>query len=413
MDFGNIRDYDNEIRSIRDWALRLRRIRPPIKTTWEEPADWVVKDSNLKGKPATVLIITLTPTGCEWARTGGCTMCGEYEGSAKNNVVSAEFHIAQFSSAISKYVAKYKPSWIRIYQEGNYTNIHEVHRSAQKTILRLASIISGVERITIESMAKYISQESARELRSALASDVELEVGMGFEAENDVVRNVCVNKGETLDDYHRALALLKKNGLRSLAYVLLKPAFLSEGEAIDEAIETVKTAYNFGFDAVSLEPMSIHEFTLVHALSLKGLYTPPWLWSVMKVAKSVHTNKEFRIGGVGYNPRPINVAHNKCQKEPNCNKACWNAIRQYNRTRRFEILDTLSCECQKDWEAECRQVQSPLKERIDSQLAKLSYGEYVNFVRSRETEKSPVLAHALPEIGGTQYDQRTAESERT
>lgn len=407
MDFGNIREYSDEMRSIREWALKLRRIMSPIKTTWEEPADWVVKDSNLRGKPVIAINITLTPTGCEWASTGGCTMCGEYEGSTKNNTVPAEFHIAQFSSAVSKYVAKYKPSWIRINQEGNYANVHEVQISAQKTILRLASMISGVERITIESMAKYINQEGTDELRSALASDVELEVGIGFEAENDVVRNVCVNKGESIEDFRRAVGLLRSKGLRSRAYVLLKPPFLSEGEAIEEAIETINAAYDLGFDSVSLEPMSVHEFTLVHALSLEGLYTPPWLWSVIRVAKSVRTHKEFGIGGIGYYPRPINVAHNKHEKEPDCNKDCWNAIKKYNQTRRLETLDNLSCNCEKLWEIECRQTEIPLKERIDSQIARLNYDKYVDFINSQKRASSPLVAHALPRIGGTQYGERT------
>jgi len=405
MDFGDLRDYGDEIRSIRHWALKLRQIRAPIKTTWEEPADWVVKDSNLGGKAVTVISITLTPTGCEWASTGGCTMCGEYEGSTKNNVISPEFHIAQFSSAISKYVAQYKPSWIRINQEGNYTNAHEVHPSAQKTILRLASMISGVQRITIESMAKYMSQERAEELKSALASNVELEVGMGFEAVNDVVRNVCVNKGETIQDYHRAIELLGSRGIRTLAYVLLKPPFVSEGEAIDEAEKTIKAAYDLGFDAVSLEPMSVHQFTLVHALNLEGLYTPPWLWSVIKVAKDVHTDKEFRIGGVGYYPRPVDVSHNRCSKEPDCNRDCWSAIKKYNQTRNFDVLSNLSCNCQREWETECQRVEGSLKERINAQIASLSYQKYFDFVNSQRAVKSPVLEHALPKVGGTQYGQ--------
>jgi radical SAM enzyme (TIGR01210 family) len=407
MDFGDINDYTNEMQSIREWALRLRQIRPPIKTSWEEPADWVTKGSNLGGKTATVVSITLTPTGCEWANSGGCTMCGEYEGSAKNVTVSPEFHIAQFASAVSKYVALHHPSWLRIYQEGNYTNAHEVHPTAQKTILRLASMISGVQRITIESMAKYISQEGAQNLRSTLASNAELEVGMGFEAENDVVRNVCVNKGETMDDYRRAIKLLRSQGLHTLAYVLLKPPFLSESEAIDEAIRTIRIANDLGFDAVSLEPMSVHRFSLVHALYLEGLYRPPWLWSVIEVAKNVHIDKEFRIGGVGYYPRSVDVAHNKCQRQLDCNKKCWNAIREYNQTRDFGALNDLSCECRRDWETELQRIEPPLKERINVQVARLNYEKYVDSVKSPESGRNLVLEHALPKIGGTQYEQNT------
>ena len=352
--FGNVHDYTKQLGIIREWALRLRRLRPPLRTTWKEPADWVVKDANIHGEPVRSLTITLTPTGCEWARSGGCTMCGEFEGSTKSELVPAEFHISQFASAVSKYVPKYNPAWIRIYQEGNYTNEHEIEDSARVTIIQLASTIGGIQRITIESMAKYLRQENLQELSKAITRDVELEIGMGFESESDVVRNVCINKGESMGDIRKAVGLLKSMGIRSLAYVLLKPPFLSEGEAIDDAISTIRSAYEIGFDAVSLETVSIHRYTLVHALYLEGLYHLPWLWSVIEVAQSAYEGRDFRIGGIGFYPRPINVAYNRhLNGSDGCNETLWKAIKEFGRSRRMAIFQDLNCYCKAEWEKIC------------------------------------------------------------
>ena len=46
-----------------------------------------------------------------------------------------------------------------------------------------------------------------------------------------------------------------------IAYVILKPPFLSEQEAITEAISTIGFANEIGFERISLEPMTIHGYT--------------------------------------------------------------------------------------------------------------------------------------------------------
>lgn len=404
LDFGMVQDYTKQLHQIKHWAKQLRQLRPQVETDWREPADWVIKDGNLHGNPVKTLTVTLTPTGCEWASKGGCTMCGEFEGSTKSKTVPAMFHVAQFASAVSKYVTQYNPAWIRIYQEGNYTNQHEIESSAQLMILRLASLISGIRRITVESMAKYLTQESVDKLREAISQNVELEVGMGFEGENDVVRNVCVNKGENIKNFRKVVGHLKEVGLRSLAYVVLKPPFLSEGEAIKEAIATIQLADDIGFDAISLEPASIHRYTVAHALNLEGLYEPPWLWSVVEVVQSARQISDFRIGGVGFYPRPINVAYNRHPDEcDGCNSTFWAAIKEYGKSRNIDIFEDLNCACKDEWE-EARQVsEPPLRTRIDQQLGCLDFDRYKKVISEGSSVSQPVVSHTTAVKGGTQY----------
>ena len=402
--FGKPHDFITELTRISGMAHHLRRLRPEVTTSWEEPADWVVKDANLHGLPVTSLTITLTPTGCEWADHGGCTMCGEYEGSTKGQFLPPEFHIAQFATALSKYAAKYNPAWLRIYQEGNYANSREMPPDTQTSILRLASLIAGIKRITIESLAKYITPEIAASWAGAVARDVELEVGMGFEAQDDVVRNVCVNKGESIQDFHRAVGLLKTTGIKSLAYVLIKPPFLTEREAITEAIATIRVANEMGFDAISIEPTSIHPYSLVHALSLEGAYEVPWLWSVVTVALSGRAVPDLRIGGIGFYPRPINVANNRHRcTERDCNEAFWMALKGYGRTRQLDLLESLECSCKADWQAVCETAAEPLRLRIDQQLACLDIDRYAGVVRREGVVRARLVDSASSTSGASQY----------
>lgn len=405
IDFGTVTEYTEEYKSIVDTAKKLRHLKGEYHTTWKEPAEWAVKYSNLGGVPKKVLTITLTPTGCSWAEAGGCTMCGEYEGSQKASAVSSEFHIAQFSVALAKYVKKYNPSWLRIEQEGNFTNKSEVGLEAQLTILRLASMLKGIERITIEARPIYITPQIVEQLKEAVSgSNVELEIGMGLEAQNDVVRNICVNKGESKTIFEDAVRLMNENGIFPLAYVLLKPPFLTEGEAIQEAIDTIRYANAIGFKRISLEPMSLHKYTLVDALAEAGCYQVPWLWSVIEVAKICKDIPELGIGGVGYYPRPRYLSqnhHTETGKEADCNRVIWNALKDFSKYRNFSVFEGLNCSCQEKWHQECAKQAKPLKERIQTQLALVDIEKYK---KSMEEDVAEGAENTIIIAGGTQQN---------
>jgi radical SAM enzyme (TIGR01210 family) len=381
-DFGVPQDYRDELKRIVVCAKSLRKVKPGKKTEWNEAAECHVKYSNLHGESVLALTITLSPTGCEWARKGGCTMCGEFEGSYKRRSLtrSPQFHISQFAAAIGDprvwALAKKENksiTWLRINQEGNYTNIHEMNFQAQEVILRLAMHIEGIKRITIESRPQYITEESVAFLKKLFdGSSVELEIGMGVEAENDVVRDICINKHGSRKQFNSAVELLKANNILPLAYVLLKPPFLTEAEAIDEAVATAHFAVNTGFSRISFEPMSIHHYTLVDALVKTGDYKAPWLWSVVEVAKRCSDiSSMFGIGGVGYYPIPAEYSSNACSNEVDCTENFSAAIVEYNKKRNVSVFDSLTCDCKSDWEKACRHEASPLKERIQQQLTRV------------------------------------------
>ena len=104
--FGKIFDYNEELKRICEIAKKLRLLRGESNLSWEEPAEYAVKYSYMYGKAVKTLTITLNPTGCEWAKNGGCTMCGEYEGSSKNAIIPDYLHIAQFAKAVADLVSK-------------------------------------------------------------------------------------------------------------------------------------------------------------------------------------------------------------------------------------------------------------------------------------------------------------------
>lgn len=376
---NRIEEYREELRDIVNIVKELRGKHNGRQTSWMEPAEWHLKYSNINKKPELALTITLSPTGCEWAQKGGCTMCGEFEGSYKETILikDPKFHIAQFAMAIgdpqiwaAAKSEKCDISWLRINQEGNFFNEAEMNRTAQYAILNLATHIRGLKKITVESRPQYLTEEVILNISKIFKdSGIKFEIGMGLEAKNEIIRNVCINKQEKNSDFVHAVSLLKQNGISPLAYIIIKPPFLTEAEAIDEAVETAHFAHEIGFERISFEPMSIHPYTLVDALRQTGDYNAPWLWSVVEIAKRCADISDIvGIGGVGYYPIPSSYAHNYCNLEKDCDERFLNAIMEYNRTRDTSIFKNLSCECKTEWEKVCAYSSETLKDRIKKQI---------------------------------------------
>ncbi len=67
-------------------------------------------------------------------------------------------------------------------------------------------------------------------------------------------------------------------------YLLLKPPFLSEEEALEGAVLSIKDAAPYS-DTISVNPMNIQNFTFVRYLWKEGLYVPLGLGTLLEVLK--------------------------------------------------------------------------------------------------------------------------------
>lgn len=369
----------SDIRSI----MRQIRANTPkaASPTWRKPADLSKRFDFLNGDKVRAASITLFPSGCQYAAQGGCTMCGEWSGSNLGELVSAEFHVAQFAAAVADVFSENDTQWIRIYQEGSFLNPKEVDPGARETILKLGSALKGVQRLTIESLPEYLTHDMAASIRACVRSEVQMVIGIGLEAKNEFIRTVCVGKGSVLTSYQRAVEAAKANNLVTLAYVLIKPPFLSEKEAIDEAISATKYAFEIGFDEVYIQAGSIHEWSLAEMLSFEGLYNPPWLWSVIEIVKQTTHLGIVKIGGLEYYPNPAMTAQNYSdfdnQIACDCTSSIWHLIQEYNATGNAELFSSITCDCQDDWQTLLVPLDDTLPERVERVLSSVSVEKYI------------------------------------
>ena len=81
-----------------------------------------------------------------------------------------------------------------------------------------------------------------------------LEVALGLETAHEGVL-ALLNKRMTTDDFARAAALLRREGVDVRAFILLRPPFLSEEEGVEWALRSVAFAFDAGVQCCSVVPV--------------------------------------------------------------------------------------------------------------------------------------------------------------
>ncbi len=340
-------------------------------------------DSNhvarLNGRMVGRAIVELRSLGCDWAlSSGGCTMCGEIAVTTRGNTIPAEDTVRQLEAVLRSRDFSDHPV-LCLYNSGSFFNERELPSKTREQMIRLIAKTPGIQKVILESRPEYLTPDTVTRTTDLLG-DISLELGIGLESKDDTIREYCVNKNLTLQQFERFVRPV--SGIASiLVYVMLKPPFLTEQEAILDAIETARYAVqDIGAAAVSLEPLSQQPHTLVDHLCRSRAIRLPWLWSVLEVARQVHTiaasaDAELRIGGWEFLPQPIRTAYNgeplhECTH--GCNEAIRVRIREYNGTGNPLLLENLDYDCIASWRAYIEaEAAPPLQDRITAALETL------------------------------------------
>lgn len=356
-----------------------------------------------KGEAVPRIMVVLRATGCAYYESGyGCSMCAHFDGTTDQPVTKEEYQ-TQWESVISgeavdeKHRADFNINNFPIlclYNLGSLLYEKEVPQSAVREIFKSIEQNKGIQKVIIESRAEYVTEKSLQNIRDVYNREVE--VGVGLESSNDMVRELCHHKNMPhLSTFERSIELLHKHGFKALAYVNQKPVFLTERESIDDAIATSIYAYQVGCDSVSIEPTSLQNHSLTDMLNKKGMYRVPWLWSIREVAKGIvgsinsdSSNIDLRIGGYfeeevlsGSQGRAPGAERNELFPHETsgncalCTPGFIKAIKSFNKSLDIDVLNQVpECpHCYSMWEADMKiQDNRTIPERIIATLGCLS-----------------------------------------
>lgn len=294
-------------------------------------ACWTEKDV-LESYVVDALVIILIGRGCSWYHKSGCSMCG-YSINCNKSVNLVEL-FEQFNRAFKKFN---NHKIIKIYTSGSFLDEKEISRELQIKLLKKAK---SAKKVIVETRPEYITKEKLEILKNAHNG---IEIAIGLESSNDNILKNSINKGFTFKDYIRAANIINKAKIPLKTYLLIKPPFLTENEAILDAVNSLKDANKFS-DTVSFNPVNIQKNTLVERLFMRGEYRTPWLWSVVEVLK-----RAKKISNARLMSQPVigrrRGAHN-CGK---CDSDILDVIHNFSLTQDSSVFENLGCECREEW----------------------------------------------------------------
>jgi hypothetical protein len=289
---------------------------------------------------------------CSWIHGGGgCTMCNL--SMRGKNQFGAQGISDLFERKLAMYSALQEDLAIDIYVGGSFFDKEQLPLREAKAILAILERDNRVRQILVETRPEHINRSEFEEVVATVKRS-RLEIAIGLESVNDWTRDFCVNKGFSFEEFCDAIAIIPAQNL--VIYLLLKPAFLDEREALLDCF----TSINLVVSAICprrivVMPCNVQSGTLLYYLQQQGLYRPPFLWTAVSLLKACQ-GAPVSIGGFSFSPKPLDSMRN-------CG-LCDASIEKLIRRPEIDTLTASPCDCYKSWEDNISSV--PDRERFMS-----------------------------------------------
>lgn len=294
----------------------------------ELEAFWKEKDLS-NGKVVDTMVMIMRTNGCCWAKSGGCTMCGYRQASLSQ--MTTENLNRQIDQAVSRY--KGEP-FVKIYTSGSFLDENEIPGSVRDRIL---NEFSGCERILVESRPEFVVPDLISTMPKSMT------IALGMESSDPDVLKTSINKGFTQEDSRNAGTIIKDSGLSVRTYLLLKPPFMTERMAIDDAVRSARFADPFS-DEISINPLNVQHGTYVERLWRRGEFRSPWIWSLMEVFRQLSGTVNSRLMSSPSGGGSQRGVHN-CGE---CDARALEAIERFSFTQDVKDLN-VTCQCIDRW----------------------------------------------------------------
>jgi hypothetical protein len=229
---------------------------------------------------------------------------------------------------------------VSLYNDGSFFAPHEIKDEIRILIAGLVAQ-SGVSLLTVESLPQFVTEARLLPVLDALG-DVKLDIGLGLQSAHPQVREYCVNTSVDNNSYERAVKLLQRHGVQIKTYIMLKPPFLTENEAIADALQSIDYCNSLGAPYVTLCPTSVSPNTLVWDLMKAGKYHSLNLWSIVDTA--IRAPQEVTLRIVGINLRGANFVSTFPDSCPKCSENVRKSIGQFS-LGNFDLRELDRCSC--------------------------------------------------------------------
>jgi archaeosine synthase beta-subunit len=221
------------------WIVSMRGNKNPVDP--QKPYAWLVeKERTISGKIEETGIIFLTNRECPFH----CLMCDLWKNTTDISVPVGAIP-NQIEWALEQMT---EIKHLKLYNSGSFFDQRAI---SGKDYKKIASLVESLETVIVESHPKLIN-EKCLYFRDMLKP--ELQVALGLETVHpEILRKL--NKQMTVDDFMNSVNYLTQNRIRSRAFILLRPPFLSESESIYWAEQSIDFAFRAGVECCIVIPV--------------------------------------------------------------------------------------------------------------------------------------------------------------
>jgi radical SAM enzyme (TIGR01210 family) len=242
------------------WILSRRPERNMVDPL--RPYAFLVEDERVaSGEVVPVATIFLTNRECPWR----CLMCDLWRNTLTESVPAGALP-TQIDYALQRLG---EARQIKLYNSGSFFDSKAIPLQDHGAI---AERMAGFERVIVECHPALVG-ETCVKFRDQIAG--RLEVAMGLETAHPEILE-RLNKRMSLEQFDLAARVLRNNHIDLRVFILVKPPFMLEEEAVEWATRSLEFAFDCGATAATLIPTRGGNGAM-EELAEAGLFSPPRL----------------------------------------------------------------------------------------------------------------------------------------
>lgn len=328
-------------------ARQGRRYTIPATVDINRPQSARSDTVTLDNETLTRRRIVLITRGCSVATCTMCPLPGEAVDPARRQIVSKNL-MAQFNAAFRP-EDRQSHQLVTVYNNGNFFDDHEIPADVRKYIYeQIAS--SGAKILSVESLPQFINESRIDEIRTYLG-DKKIMVSIGLQSSDDTIRELAIDSTCTLPAFEKAVKLLGEVGGIVQPFLMIKPPFVTESEAIDDAVSSVKYLYSLGISDSILCSTRVAPYTVLKTVHEKGMFSSPWIWSVVEVLRRCalevpDAKPRISLGELKMIGKEDSILTHNCEK---CTDNLIDLISKFNISHDIHLFDGVSCDCESDY----------------------------------------------------------------
>jgi len=252
----------------RDSWILARRPRRNAVDPFRPYAFHVEDECAATGEVVPAATIFLANRECPWH----CLMCDLWQNTLATNTPHGAIP-AQIDYALNRLPPARQ---IKLYNSGSFFDRKAIPPEDHAAI---ADRVTNFERLIVECHPALVGEDCWR-FRDRLGC--ELEVAMGLETVHPEILS-RLNKRMTVDQFAAAAHLLLGNNVDLRVFILIKPPFMREAEALEWTARSLEFAFDCGATAATLIPTRGGNGAM-EELAAIGDFSPPTLSTVETAA---------------------------------------------------------------------------------------------------------------------------------